>query len=83
MNNGQKWLISLLVGLLFIIISLPWTYQATNAVFENLGLQLTSSGGPTLTGIAVHAVVFILLFRLVLIWFKDDKKDDKDDKTKK
>lgn len=71
MNSGQKWSISLALGLLFVVISLPWTYEATNYIFKNLRLNTISSldSNLTIAGIVIHFIVFTLLARLILVFY--------------
>jgi len=67
-TNEQKWMISLISGILFYIIALPQTYECvTNPVFESLtGISLIHKKKPTTFGVAVHAVVFILIVRYMM-----------------
>lgn len=66
LTSGDKWTISILAAILFIIVSLPFVYGLTDSLFSGVGLSTTSVGGPTLTGIFIHALVFMLLLRLLL-----------------
>tara|TARA_A100001388_G_C28773158_1_gene505271 strand:+ start:1199 stop:1438 length:240 start_codon:yes stop_codon:yes gene_type:complete len=48
--------------LVFMLVSAPMTYKLTNGLARNVGLKLAESNGcPTMTGLAVHALVFVLL----------------------
>jgi uncharacterized BrkB/YihY/UPF0761 family membrane protein len=71
MNSSQKWSLSLLAGLLFVVVSLPWTYQGTNYVFKHLKLDTISSSNSNLTvfGLTLHFIVFVLLFRLMFLFY--------------
>lgn len=58
-----KWKASLIVAILFLIISHPSMYTLTNSI---LGAQigpLSAGGCPTKKGLIVHAIVFLLLAR--------------------
>ena len=67
----QKWLISIAVGLLFVIISLPWTYSLTNSVTASFAPTLsgTSTSAITPFGYILHTIVFILVTRLILVFY--------------
>lgn len=70
MNNQQKWILSLIAGLLFTLVSLPITYGITNQISNVLAnYDLFIAGGPSMIGMLIHAVVFSLLFRLVLQFY--------------
>ena len=48
--------------LVFMLVSSPMTYKLTNDIMRNVGLKLAESNGcPTMTGLVVHALVFVLL----------------------
>jgi hypothetical protein len=69
MDSKQKWLLSLIAGLLFALIAFPFTYELTNDLFSRVGLEVTTGGGATVFGIALHSIVFALVFRLVLHFY--------------
>lgn len=47
---------------IFIIISLPFTYRTTNRFFGGIiGKLAESSGCPTALGLIIHAIVFGLI----------------------
>lgn len=63
------WAHSFAVALLFIIISSPILYKLTNTVFAPLGLKTSDpTGRPSNFGVAIHAVVFVILLKLVSKW---------------
>ena len=63
-NNGNKWLGALYVTILFLVVSMPVTYKFTNALLKGVCVLASKNGCPTMCGILVHAVVFLLLLRL-------------------
>lgn len=68
-SSRQKWNISLLSGILFLIISSPFLYSLVNRVAQSISpnLNLASyEGCPTLSGLVVHTLVFILVVRLLM-----------------
>ncbi len=57
---NQKLLISGLAAVIFVIVSLSWTYKLTNTLLS--GVSPTAVGGcPTTYGLFVHTLVFFLL----------------------
>lgn len=52
---------ALIVAILFVIVSLPKTYELTS----NLWGGITSNGRPSLAGIAIHGLVAGLLYMAV------------------
>ena len=67
-TNEQKWIISLISGILFYVIALPDTYQCiTSPIFEDtIGIRLEKNGRPTTFGVVIHAIVFLLIVRLMM-----------------
>ncbi len=70
LSNQQKWLGALVAGLLFLILSSSFLYQLTNklltALFGPKAATVTNGGQPTILGLILHTIVFVLLFRLIL-----------------
>lgn len=65
-TSGQKWWAAIILGFIFAIISSLFFYTITNAIFTSLGGLPTAYGGPTLIGLILHTVIFILIVRLIL-----------------
>ena len=63
-TNGDKWLCALYVTILFLVVSMPVTYKFTNALLKGVCVLASKNGCPTICGILVHALVFLLLLRL-------------------
>jgi hypothetical protein len=70
-STGEKWLIAFVAGILFALISLPFTYGLTNKLFEKIKISTTyhEDSNVTPAGLAIHTAVFILVFRLFLQFF--------------
>jgi hypothetical protein len=70
LSNQQKWLGALVAGLLFLILSSSFAYQLTNKLLTAIGgpkaATVTPAGAPTVLGLILHTIVFILLLRLIL-----------------
>lgn len=54
--------------IVFIVVSLPATYDLTNGLFDSLfGLKLIeSSGCPSMVGLLVHALVFGVIVYILM-----------------
>lgn len=67
-TNEQKWMISAISAIIFYIVALPDTYTCiTNPIFEStIGLKLEKNGTPTTVGVIIHALVFLLIVRLMM-----------------
>ena len=67
----QKWTCALVCGLIFLLVSAPFTYDFTNYVGEkisdNLKTKQDDGGRPTLFGLILHMIVFVLLVRLSIL----------------
>lgn len=68
LTTGQKWLLSLAAGILFFLISMPFTYELTDKVFGSIA-HTSYADGPTWLGLSLHTIVFALLFRVILMFF--------------
>jgi len=66
-SESQKWACILVAGLIFLLVSAPFTYYATNFVGTKINENLNTEdagGKPTLGGLILHLIVFMLLLRL-------------------
>lgn len=68
-SSVEKWTIALVSGLLFFLLATPYLFDVTNSITESfMGLKLTNGvGSPNMAGVMVHAIVFILIVRLLMI----------------
>lgn len=64
LSNGTKWILAILIGFLFAIISSNFFYSITNSLSGCIVLH--EPGGATLTGILIHMIIFILVVRAIL-----------------
>ena len=62
-SSGSKWLCSLYVVFLFVVLSAPITYRFTHKLLHKLCKISKANGRPTRCGLFLHAVVFLLLIR--------------------
>ena len=63
-TNGNKLLCALYVTILFLVVSMPATYKFTNTLLKGVCVLASKNWCPTICGIIVHALVFLLLLRL-------------------
>lgn len=73
----QKLTVSAITGLVFLIISSPFMYRLVNAITTKIGFSVSDSEGcPTVVGLIVHTLVFILIvFGLMYLPIGKGKKD--------
>jgi ABC-type sulfate transport system permease component len=67
LNNKQKWVVSVWVALLFLLIASPFMFKITNAITNTLGFQTSLDGCPNIWGLLLHTVVFAVLVRLMML----------------
>ena len=66
-DSLYKWWVSVLIGVLFLILSSPLAYYVTSTLTTKLGARATSDGpGPNYAGVLFHAIIFTLIVRLIL-----------------
>jgi len=66
-SNKDKWLIAIITGLLFLLISSPFLYIMVNDLTSRVGVTVSSpSGCPTMNGLMIHAFVFAIIVRLLM-----------------
>ena len=62
-SSSQKWQITLFSAVIFVLIVNPWTYQFTNSLFSGLLGPVAVNGCPTVVGLVLHTIVYILVVR--------------------
>jgi len=72
LDEAQKWVIGLYCTILFVIVSAPWTYRITGKITKRLGWITSNDGKPNGWGLFLHAIVFLLLLRLIMLIPKPD-----------
>lgn len=68
-TNGQKWLAALILGILFVILASGPVFQLTNQILTSIFGEKAATeinGKPTVLGLILHGVVFLLIVRLLL-----------------
>lgn len=67
MDSAQKWVVSFIVALLFLVFASPIVFKLVNSITSKFNVDVASATGcPTILGLFVHALVFLLVFRLLL-----------------
>lgn len=67
-KKHQKLIASAMAGLLFLVIASPFAYQLVSGIVQCLtGMSTASKGCPTLAGLILHAVVFAILARVLMM----------------
>ena len=59
----MKWQISIFSAFIFLLVSNPYTYKITNSIFSRFLGPVSTNGCPTMIGLLLHTVVYILLVR--------------------
>jgi hypothetical protein len=62
-TNKDKWIISIISALLFMLISSPYAFHLTNKIGGN---TLSISGHPTMFGMILHGIIFLFIIRLLM-----------------
>ncbi len=66
-TSKDKWIIAMIGGLLFLLISSPFLYEAVDSLTSAFGFKIASSYGcPNLGGLALHSVFFATIVRLLM-----------------
>lgn len=62
-GSEDKWKYSLYSAIVFLLISSPYTYMLMNNILSSFVSISSSSGCPTMVGLLLHAIVFMLIIR--------------------
>jgi len=62
-GSEDKWKYSLYSAIVFLLISSPYTYMLMNTILGSFVSISSSSGCPTIVGLLLHAIVFMLIIR--------------------
>jgi hypothetical protein len=66
-TSGDKWRYSLYTLIVFIIVVNPMTYKLVNKLLVGLfGKIADAKGCPTMLGLVVHSLVFLLGIRYIM-----------------
>jgi hypothetical protein len=62
-SSSEKWRITFFSAFLFLLIVNPYTYNLTQSLFGKILGTIAINGCPTMVGLLLHTVVYILLVR--------------------
>lgn len=62
-SSSQKWQITLFSAFIFLLVVNPFTYKLTNSLFRSILGPIAVNGCPTVIGLALHTIVYILIVR--------------------
>ena len=62
-SDWKKWKITLFSAVIFLLVVNPYTYKLTQFLLGRFIGTISSGGCPTLLGLLLHTVVYILLVR--------------------
>ena len=63
----DKWIVSIILGMLFLILSSPFMYTITNGLLSTLGINSANPNGrPNIIGLIVHGIIFTLIVYLFI-----------------
>ncbi len=67
-TSSEKWWISLVLALIFLIISSPFVYSLTSSLSSLLNLPplYVMPGGTTAYGLFWHTIFFFLIVRIIM-----------------
>jgi hypothetical protein len=67
LTEGQKWMISFMSALLFVLLAAPFMFKLTGGLLSKVGLRTEQGGCPNWYGLIVHAVLFAVLIRVLML----------------
>lgn len=66
-TNKDKWIVSIISGILFLIIASPFLFSVVNDMVGIFGIKTANNGCPTIGGLILHSIVFILIVRAIMM----------------
>ena len=64
-SSYDKWRWSMYIGIVFLLVANPYTYNLVNYILGGI-IPIAVHGCPTVAGFIVHAIVLVLLVRLIM-----------------
>ena len=66
-TNFDKWLISVVITIVFVIFMSSFMFSFSNSIFSKVRAPtINSYGKPTSIGILIHALIVLVLIRLLM-----------------
>jgi hypothetical protein len=66
LTSSNKWVLSVYSAVLFFIIASPFVFKLVNSITTVAGVNIATDGCPNMYGLAVHALVFGLVVRVLM-----------------
>ena len=66
LSSREKWILSVLLGILAIICVAPLCFTFSNRIGFKIGAHTMKDGNPTSLGWTIHIVFFIIIVRLLM-----------------
>lgn len=66
-TNFDRWIIAVIITIIFFILALPFVFGLSNKVTRLVGVNTVNEMGvPSLVGIFIHTIIFLILIRLLM-----------------
>lgn len=65
-DSTDKWRVSILAGLIFMVIASPISYSILNAITSQVGIIMSVSGSPTFMGLVITGIIYALVTRAIM-----------------
>jgi len=66
-TSRDKMIVSIMAGLLFLLLSSPFTYRLVNTATSYFGLPVVGvTGIPNMAGLILMTILFIIITRLMM-----------------
>ena len=66
-TSKDKWCISLILGILFVLIASPFFYKVINNLTKKVKfVTATNTGRPNVLGLLLHGLIYILVVRWLI-----------------
>ena len=67
LSNQEKWIIAVIIGVIFLIVSNPLVFRFSDIILGFVSLHTVGPDGkPTAFGWILHAVAFIIIIRILM-----------------
>jgi hypothetical protein len=66
-SSFDRTLIAVIIGIVFFLIAMPFAFKLSNKATKFVGVRTIHSGGsPTLPGMFIHTIIFIIVVRFLM-----------------
>lgn len=63
----DRMLIAVVIGIVFFLLAMPLAFRLSNAVGSRIRVPTVRNGSPTLIGLIIHTILFIIVVRLLML----------------